>query len=360
MKEKSVLFIANSDRHINLCHIPYIKMFKENGYIVDVATNTDKKIDYCDNKIKLSLKRNPFSFSNIKAIKEVRKLAKQNNYDIISCHTPIGGFLGRVAVINQNLKTKVFYIAHGFHFYKNCPLFNKIIYYNIEKFLSSYTTCILTMNKEDYNIAKTKFKCDVYKINGIGYDSKKLKINSNNNLRNELNLQDKYIVTYIAEISKRKNQKKFLKVLNKYNLEKYNIKVLLIGDSNIKNFDKYVKKYKDVIYIDFVNNVGDYINMSDLIISPSIQEGLPLNIIEAMSFNKFIVATDIRGTNDLIEHNKNGILVPVNDLDLFVKEIIKAKNTKINVKNNMDKYLIENVLLDVKKIYNNYLEGKLK
>jgi len=356
---KRVLFIANSDRHIILCHIPYLKMFKDNGYIVDVATNTDKKIDYCDNKIKLSLKRNPFSFSNIKAIKEVRKLVKENNYDIISCHTPIGGFLGRVAVIKQKLKTKVFYIAHGFHFYKNSPLFNKIIYYNIEKYLSRHTTCILTMNNEDYNIAKNNFKCDVYKINGIGFDSKRLKV-SNKNIKEELGIKNEYIVTYIAEISKRKNQKKFLKALKKYDLKKHNIKVLLIGDSNIKDFSKYVKKYKDVVYIDFVNNVGDYINISDLIISPSTQEGLPLNIIEAMSFNKMIVATDIRGSNDLIEYNKNGILVPVNDLDLFIKEIIKTKNKKFNIKNNMDKYLIDNVLKDVKEIYNKYLERGLK
>ena len=74
---KKILFIANSDRHILLCHIPYLKMFKENGYIVHVATNTNNKIDYCDKKIKLSLTRKPFSFGNIKAILEIRKLVKK-------------------------------------------------------------------------------------------------------------------------------------------------------------------------------------------------------------------------------------------------------------------------------------------
>ena len=51
---KKVLFIANSDRHIKLCHIPYLKMFKDNGYITYVITNTNNKIDNCDNKINLN------------------------------------------------------------------------------------------------------------------------------------------------------------------------------------------------------------------------------------------------------------------------------------------------------------------
>jgi len=353
---KKVLFIANTDRHINLCHIPYLKMFKDNGYIVHVATNSNDDIKYCNKKIKLSLKRKPFNFINIKAIIEIRKLCKKEKYDIISCHTPMGGFLGRVGVINQNSKTKVFYIAHGFHFYKGAPLINWLIYYNIEKILSKWTTCILTMNKEDYKIAKDKFHCDVYKINGIGYQKERLIIGDKEKIKKLLNLNNEFIVTYVAEISKRKNQINFLKTLKKYDLEKENIKILLVGDSYLKDFEKQVKKYKNVIYVGFKKDIGTYIDLSDLIISVSTQEGLPLNIMEAMVLNKMIIATDIRGNSDLINNEKNGLLIPVNDLDLFIKTIIDYKNNpNFIINNKMDRYLIDKVLIDVKKIYNKYL-----
>lgn len=357
---KKVLFIANSDRHIKLCHLPYMKMFKENNYIVHVATNSDKKIDFCDKKIKINLKRNPFSIVNILAIFEIRKIAKKQEYDIISCHTPIGGVLGRVAVMFTKLKTKVFYTAHGFHFYKGSKLRNWLIYYNIEKLLSRFTDLILTMNEEDYDIAKRKFKCDVVKINGIGMDEERVKLH-NIDLRKELNLEDKYIVTYIAEISKRKNQKRFLKALEKYDLEKENIQILLIGDAINKKMDKYIRKCKNVLYLSFRDNIGDYINMSDLIAFPSNQEGLPLSVLEAMYFNKMIIATDIRGCRDLIVNNKNGILVPRTNLDLMAKEIINYKNTKNKkvIHNKMNKYKIESVIKNVKQIYNNYLDEKL-
>ena len=349
-----VLFIANSDRHIKLCHIPYLKLFHDNKYEVHVATNTNKEIPFCDHKINLKLKRNPYSFLNFFAVFKIRKLIKKEQYDLISCHTPIGGFLGRVGAIRT--KTKVFYTAHGFHFYKGCKLINKIIYYPIEKFLSRFTTAIITMNDEDYQVTKKKFHTDIYKINGIGINVDKLKV-TNNNLKEELKLNNYFIVTYIAEISKRKNQLNLIKELNKIDLESEKIKVLLIGDSIIPNFKDKINN-DNIIYIDFKENVGDYLNISDLFISASLQEGLPLCILEAMYFNKYVIGLNIRGNRDLI-NNKNGKLV--NNLEELVQEIIKYKNhKKRKINNNINKYKIESVIKEVKDIYNIYLNSKLK
>lgn len=348
---KKVLFIANTSLHIKLCHIPYLKMFHDNGYIVHVATNSINDELPCDKQIVLSLKRYPFSLINFKAIKEIRKLVKEEKYDVISCHTPMGGFLGRVSVIGTNYHPLIFYTAHGFHFYKGCKLINYLLYYNIELFLSKYTTCILTMNQEDYLRSK-KFKCPTYLINGIGYDPNRLKS------ENMASFDSYFVVTYVAEISKRKNQINLIKKLNKIDLEKEHIMVLLIGNSLIKNLSKYLKS-PNIKHIPFTDNIGYYLKRSDLVISASTQEGLPLNIIEGMSLNKMIIATNIRGNRDLINAN-NGILV--DDLDSLVREIIKYKNKKKKkiIKNDTSKYRIDKVIIEVKNIYNKYLKEKLK
>lgn len=355
---KKVLFIANTDRHIKLCHIPYLKMFKDEGYIVHVATNSSDSIEYCDKKIGLKLKRNPFHFDNIISFFEIRKLVKKEQYDVITCHTPMGGFLGRCAVIGTKLKTKVFYTAHGFHFYKGARKINWLVYYTVEKILAKYTDALLTMNNEDYELAKKKFNCDVYKINGIGMNSKRLELD-NEDIRKELNLNGKFVVTYIAEISRRKNQKKLLKELKKYDLEKENIVILLVGDirdKRNKDFAKYVSKYKNVIYVSFKNNVGDYLNTSDLVIFPSKQEGLPLSVLEALYFNKMVISFNIRGCNDIISNGINGILVPKYNMKSMVEELIKYKNNseKRIISNNIDKYKIEKVLPMIKNIYDKY------
>lgn len=351
---KKVLFVANSDRHIKLCHLPYMKMFHDKGYIVHVATNSLEELPYCDKKIDLKLKRNPYSISNLLALKNIRKLVKEEQYELISCHTPVGGFLGRMAVIGRKNKinTKVIYTAHGFHFYKKSGLISWLLYYPLEKFLSRYSDCVITMNEEDYKIAKEKFHTDVYKIHGIGLNKDRLKTKEKK-LKEKLNLNNKYIVTYIAEISKRKRQLEFLKILKKHKIDK-DIVFLLIGDSNIKNVDKKLNKYENVKYLGFKENIGDYIKISDLIISPSSQEGLPQNILEAKYFKKNIIGMNIRGINDLL---KDGSGILVNSLDELIDKVMEVKHNNIECKKTkIDDYLLENVQVEIKNIIKKYID----
>lgn len=76
---KKVLFTATVDSHILHFHLPYLKMFKEKGYEVHVATNGDEEIPYCDKKHKISFERNPFKLNNLKAINQIKKLLIRNN-----------------------------------------------------------------------------------------------------------------------------------------------------------------------------------------------------------------------------------------------------------------------------------------
>lgn len=62
--------------------------------------------------------------------------------------------MGRLAGrIYGNEKIKVIYTAHGFHFYKGAPLWNKLVYYSVEKFLAGFTDALITINEEDYRNA---------------------------------------------------------------------------------------------------------------------------------------------------------------------------------------------------------------
>lgn len=122
---KKVLFTATVDSHILHFHIPYLKLFKENGYEVHVATNGDEKIPYCDVKHKISFERSPIKLNNLKAIKQLKKVIDKEKFDIIHCHTPMGSVVTRLAAKKARKNgTRVIYTAHGFHFYKGAPLLN--------------------------------------------------------------------------------------------------------------------------------------------------------------------------------------------------------------------------------------------
>jgi glycosyltransferase EpsD len=349
---KKILYVANTDRHILLCHLPYLKMLKEEGYTVHVATNSNINLPYCDKKIFLPITRNPFHLSNIRSIFLLRKQLKSENYDLISCHTPMGGTVARFAAkrLQRHNKIKVLYTVHGFHFYKGSKLINWILYYPIEKYLSKYTNIVITINDEDYKFAKEHFKIEIRQIPGIGFNEDKLyKTNLNviNYYKNKYNINNNdFVISYIAEISKRKRQLNLLKIFKSFDYKKEHLKLLLIGDSILKKpILFYIKKYhleSNVIYIPFISDINPFLDLSDLVISVSSQEGLPLNIMEAMYKNKKILATNIRGQSDLLKYYNNGKLFDLNKDDLC-KLIILMKKRKISKKTcDMSEYSYHN------------------
>src|SRR5690625_2709893 len=117
---KKVLFVATVVKtHIMSFHIPYLKWFKENGYETYVCAKNDYQfedqcvIPFCDNFYNLPFERSPIKFNNILAYNQLRKIIEYYKFDIIHCHTPMGGVLTRLAArkVREN-GTKVFYTAH--------------------------------------------------------------------------------------------------------------------------------------------------------------------------------------------------------------------------------------------------------
>lgn len=368
---KKVLFVSNTDMHINLCYLPYIKYFKDNGYIVHVATNTGVILDYTDKKIKIPIYRNPFHLGNIISILKLKKIILKEKYDLVSCSTPMGGVVARLAskVARNKYNCKVLYTVHGFHFFKGCKKVRYFIYYNIEKHLAKYTDILITINEEDFEVARNKFNIDVRYIPGIGYND--------NNLRSEISLKQKndlriklgikkndYVITYIAEISKRKRQIYLLDTLSKMNMK--NIKVIFAGNNLLsKKIYRYIKKYKleeNIKVLGFRNDISEILDISDLIVSVSYQEGLPLNIMEAMHKKKPIVVTDCRGNRDLIKNNYNGYVVSMNNQYELIRVINYLKNNSdyakkigLNSLNLIKDYSIKNILPKYVEIYKEVL-----
>lgn len=366
---KKVLFVANTDMHIELCYLDYMKYFKDNGYEVHVATNTDILYDYCDVKHKIPIYRSPFHFKNIIAIFNLSKVIKREKYSIISTSTPMGGVITRIAANKYRKKynSKVIYTAHGFHFFKGNSIIKNFIYYNLEKFLAKYTDILVTINEEDYLKVKANFKTDVRFIHGIGFHNNKLnnKLSKKEqiNLRKKINIgKNDLVISYIAELSKRKRQLYLIDFINKYKNQLPKCKVLLIG-GNILG-DKVYKKIKKyhlescIKVLGFRDDISDLLDITDIVISVSGQEGLPLNIMEAMYKEKAIIASDCRGNRDLIINDLNGLIVPLKNDSLLLKSILSLYNNPKYSKmlgeanrNIINKYTIDEVLPQYIKIY---------
>ena len=335
---KRVLYVATVDIHIKSFHIPYLKMLHDNGYEVHVATNGDEKIPYCDIKHKINIERSPFKLKNIRAIKQLKKIINENKFEIIHCHTPMGGVVTRLAAKHARKKysTKVIYTAHGFHFFKGAPILNWILFYPVEKFLSKYTDTIITINREDYERAKRKFngKCkNIEYIPGIGIDIKKFNIKFSEEEKNEFKRtlglkQDDYVLTCVARLDKNKNQGFLINVMEQLVKENKNTHLLLVGpDERNGYYQNIVNKKnlnKNVHFLGRREDIPKILAITDVVVSASLREGLPVNVMEALAAGKPVVALNCRGMNDLIDLYQNNYVVYNED------EMINKIKTIIN------------------------------
>lgn len=150
-----ILFLSNT-ANFSKFNRPFMQWFKEQGWQVDYCSAGEEKVLDCDNQFSINIARSPFSLKNLQGLKQLKNILANGNYQILHCHTPMGGVLGRLAALKlwKQGKLKVIYTAHGFHFYKGAPLVNWLLYYPMEKFLAQWTDVIITINEEDYERAK--------------------------------------------------------------------------------------------------------------------------------------------------------------------------------------------------------------
>ena len=354
---KKVLFVATVTVHINSFHIPYLKMFKEKGYEVHVASLGEEPIEYCDKHFNIPFARLPLKPQNYRAYKELKEIIKNNDYEIIHCHTPVGGVLTRLASRKSRKKgTKVIYTAHGFHFYKGAPVLNWLIYYPLEKWLSKYTDCLITINQEDYDLAKRKFKAKQTElVHGVGVDETKFNFEMSkeekHELRKSLGLKEKDLVLIqVGELNKNKNQIMSINAMRDLVKENSKIHLLIVGIGPLEDFYKQkINEYNlsnNVHLLGYRKDIPKLLKISNILLSLSYREGLPVNVMEGMTCELPLIATDCRGNRDLIQ--KENIL-KINDTENLKEKILNYSN--INTNYNIEQYSRKHIIERIKKIY---------
>ena len=323
----------------------------------------------CDKSFNVCFNRKVFHPDNIKAYFQIKKIIEQENYDIIHCHTPIGGALTRFAARKSRKNgTKVIYTAHGFAFWKGAPQKDWMIYYNAEKFLSKYTDTLILINNEDYNIAKEKkfHAKHIFKINGVGVDTAKFTVSSSENRkikRKALGLpENTFLILYAAEFIPRKNHIFLLHNLKSLLAEGLDIHCALLGTGKlfdeIKEKSNELKINNNVHFFGYRRDAQEFYAAADLIVAPGNQEGLPVHILEGMASGLPIVATKIRGHIDLITNERNGLLFNLNNSEEFcsaIKRIMNDSYLRNNImQSNIEdvkKFNIENAIISMAEIY---------
>lgn len=341
---RRVLFVATVlHKHIEAFHLPYLKWFKDHGYETHVCARNDyadtqiPKIPYCDKYFDVAFERSPFSAKNLRAYAALRKLIRENDYDIIHCHTPVGGMLTRLAARHsRQLGTQVIYTAHGFHFYRGAPMRNWVLFYPVERALSRYTDCLITINQEDFDTAlRHRFAArKIRLVDGVGVDVTRFRpptAGEKDRLRRAYGYSSSdFLLVFAGELNAGKGQDLLIRMVSRVKESLPDVRLILLGDGPLRaEYEQLIAKEglgSFVNLMGFREDVEDLLAMSDLAVSASHREGLPVNIIEALAVGLPIVATDCRGNRDLVEEGVNGHVVPIGDIDAFCRAVQQVRH----------------------------------
>lgn len=334
---KKVLLVATVQSHIAQFHRPLAEVLHNNGYAVHVAAHNNLavknglKIDFADKILDIPFSRSPRSKDNLLAYKALKKVLDSENYDVVHCNTPMGGIVTRLAARNARKKgTKVFYTAHGFHFYEESPKINWITYYPIEKFFSRLTDKLITITHEDFDLASTKFHCKVEHMHGVGVDEKRY-FRTNKEDRAKYRKQMGFangqkLILCIGELNDNKNQAMAIRMMHRIVKQYPDALLLLAGNGPKQDFlENMIAQeglQESVRMLGYITNLQDYQHIIDVQVCCSKREGLPLNVVESMLSGNAVVASRNRGHKELIQNEKTGFIVSSDDSDAMAEKVL--------------------------------------
>ena len=323
-----------------------------------------------DIKIKsVPISRNPFSPANLAAYKALVALIKREKIDCIHCNTPVGGMLGRLAGKKCGVK-KVIYQAHGFHFYKGAPLKNWLLYYPVERWLARYTDALITINQEDYALAKRKMKLRnggrVYYVPGVGVDPQKFGGAATDRAakRRELGIpEDAVLLLSVGELNDNKNHETVIRAI-----ADMNVYYIIAGRGKLREHLENVIDAQNlrgrVKLLGFRSDVKELYEAADIFVFPSFREGLSISMMEAMASGLPCVASRIRGNSDLLENREGGFLCDPSNASEFAEKLkllaadaaLREKMGSVN-RMSVQKFSTENVIRQMQRIYAAQLLG---
>lgn len=331
-----ILFVSSNASHLRNFHIPYIEALQQRGYTVDAACGVDEKgVPQADNVYPLPFVKKMTSPRNFAAVLQLRKLLLQNRYDFMCCHTSLAAYFARLAAMSVGKKRPVVCnMMHGYLFDEKSSPAKRAILASAEAQTKGVTDLLLTMNRWDDDYARAhRLGKRIGFIPGVGVRFERFDAVSEEEgaaFRAELGVkEEQFLLVYAAEFSPRKDQQTLIRALAELPEDTV---LALPGQGDLRESCRALAEElglaSRVLFPGQVSNVPFWYRAADAAVSSSRSEGLPFNVMEAMYCSLPVVATAVKGHEDLIEDGENGFLFPFGDSAAAAKALNQLYNDR--------------------------------
>jgi glycosyltransferase involved in cell wall biosynthesis len=326
-----LLLATTIDSTLEAFLTPLADHFRGLGWVVDGASariGTNPKVaSHFDHVWEMEWSQRPLAPGNREAIRHIRSIVAQQDYDIVHVHTPVASFLTRFALKEQRAagRPKVVYTAHGFHTHPEGKAVPNAVFCGLERMAGWWTDALVVINHEDERLARRcrlAGKGRIYYMPGIGvdldeYSRAKVTPAAAASVRRELGLAgDDKLFLMIAAFQPGKRHEDALRAFKLMWQPDLHLALAGIGPEmeRVKTLVAELGLAGHVHFLGFRQDVPELLVASAALISTSEREGLPRSVMEAMAMQTPVVGTRIRGTNELLSGGA-GLLVDVGDVE---------------------------------------------
>ena len=280
------------------------------------------------------------------ALKKIKEIIEDFKPDIIHTHAAKAGALGRKAAYNAGVK-QIYHTFHGHVFHSYFSKIKTNIYKKIERDLAKKTTKIIAISpiqKEELSKVHKICKPEKIEVIPLGFDLSKFYKNKEakrEKFRKKWRIKDSEVaIGIIGRLVPIKNHLFFIKAINQV-LSSCSIPIrfFIVGDGEEKeNIIEYINEFKIDYSIDhkvatiqltsWIKEIDEVNAGMDIICLCSLNEGTPVSLIEAQASGKPIVTTRTGGIENIVIENKTALISEINNLNLFVENLLTFINSK--------------------------------
>lgn len=274
---------------------------------------------------------------DIRLAKQVKQILKEESIDILHAH-------GSRAMSNtfsaaRSLGLPVIYTVHGWSFHQDQRFPVRKLRELSEKLLTSkatHTICVSKSNERD-GIERFGMKRSEVIYNGVDLNKFDHQLLSSYSIRRELNIpDDRILVGFVARMTKQKDPQTLIKGFKEALKLVPNLHLLLVGDGELRaaaeTLVKTLQIEANITFAGFRLDIPQVLQSIDVFVLPSLWEGLPFGLLEAMAMKKASIATPVDGSQEIIKDGENGLFFPCGDYRALGAALVKVADKNLRDK----------------------------
>lgn len=271
----------------------------------------------------------PFNLTTYNAVKDI---LKKEDIDILHAHGTRA--LSNTVFPAKSLGLPIAYTVHGWSFHQDQPYHIRRMRELSEKFLTDQVNVTISVSQSNQRDGIERFHMKRSRVINYGIDLQRFNPDRPmNDLSTELGIEPgKTVVGYLVRMTVQKDPFTLVRAVAEVAKTTKDIQFLFIGDGDLKQASMDLAKELNVTdmikFHAFRTDIPEVLNTFDIYTLPSLWEGLPIGMLEAMAMRKAIVATPVDGSKEAILEGQNGLLVPCKSHEALAAAILRLHESK--------------------------------